>query len=158
MLTASKEHREVFSEPPLVAIRRYKNLKDILVTSKLYSGALGSDDSRGCSLFCKSRCHACKVVCYRDTFRSHKRDTCTSFRFRCNNYKACYQFIGGSSGTPKADFFHHFVGEGNHGFLEDVGVTIIDGLNGTGRQLESFWQYKLGIFAPQGLNIRQVDI
>ena len=32
--------------------------------------------------------------------------TCTPFRLRFNNYKACNRkFIGGSSGIPQADFF-----------------------------------------------------
>ena len=36
MLTDS-EHRAVFPEPPLIACRRYKNLKDILVRARLSS-------------------------------------------------------------------------------------------------------------------------
>ena len=43
------------------------------------------------------------------------------------------------------------------GILKDVSVIIIDRLNGNGRQRESFWQYKLETFAPQGLNIKQVE-
>ena len=43
--------------------------------------------------------------------------------------------------------FCHFVGEGHQGLLEDVSVTTIDRLNGSVRQRESFWQYKLDTFA-----------
>ena len=35
MLTNSEEHRKVFPEPPLIAFRRCKNLKDILVRARL---------------------------------------------------------------------------------------------------------------------------
>ena len=69
--------------------------------------------------------------------------TCTPFRTRFNNYKA--------------EFFRHFTGGAHGGFLKDVSVIIIDRLNGNGRQRESFWQYKLETFAPQGLNIKQVE-
>ena len=41
--------------------------------------------------------------------------TCTPFRTRFNNYKACgRKFYGGSSGIPQAEFFRHFTG-GAHG-------------------------------------------
>ena len=43
------------------------------------------------------------------------------------------------------------------GFLEDIKVTIIDGLNEYGRIRESFWQFKLETFAPRGLDIRLVE-
>ena len=35
MLTNSEEHGRVFPEPPLIAFRRCKNLKDILVRARL---------------------------------------------------------------------------------------------------------------------------
>ena len=41
MLTNSEEHREVFPEPPLIAFRRCKNLKDILVRARLNSEGNG---------------------------------------------------------------------------------------------------------------------
>ena len=37
MLTNSEEHRRVFPEPPLIAFRRCKNLKDMLVRARLSS-------------------------------------------------------------------------------------------------------------------------
>ena len=42
MLTNSEEHRKVFPEPPLIAFRRCKNLKDILVRARL-----NNEGSRG---------------------------------------------------------------------------------------------------------------
>ena len=38
LLTGSEEHKEVFPVPPVVAFRRCKNLKDILVRARLTSG------------------------------------------------------------------------------------------------------------------------
>ena len=43
MLTNSEEHMKVFPEPPLIAFRRCKNLKDILVRAKLSSEGDGGD-------------------------------------------------------------------------------------------------------------------
>ena len=88
--------------------------------------------------------------------------TCTPFRNRRNNYKACSRrFYGGSSGIPHAEFFRHFTGGAHEGFLKDVSVIIIDRFNCIGRQREGFWQYKLETFAPQklilSLNIKQVE-
>ena len=53
--------------------------------------------------------------------------------------------------------FPAFYRRTHEGFLKDVSVIIIDRLNGNGRQRESFWQYKLETFAPQDLNIKQVE-
>ena len=191
MLVTSEEHRKVFPEPPFIAFRRCKNLKDILVRSKLYSGDSGAYDRRGCTPCDKSRCQVCKVMCNTNIFKSHVTNkeysinfsfncdssnvvyllecnvcgvqyvgsTCTPFRTRFNNYKACNRkFNGGASGVPQADIFRHFAGEGHRGFLEDIKIIIIDRLFGNGRQRESFWQYKLDTFVPRGLNTRQVDI
>ena len=46
MLTNSEEHREVFPEPPLIAFRRCKNLKDILVRTRLSNEGNGGSDKR----------------------------------------------------------------------------------------------------------------
>ena len=43
MLTNSEEHRKVFPEPPLIALRRCKNLKDILVRARLSNEGNGGD-------------------------------------------------------------------------------------------------------------------
>ena len=40
MLTNSEEHRDVFPEPPLIAFRRCKNFKDILVRARLGLGSI----------------------------------------------------------------------------------------------------------------------
>ena len=47
MLTNSEEHRKVFPEPPLIAFRRCKNLKDILVRARLSNEGNGGNDKKG---------------------------------------------------------------------------------------------------------------
>ena len=43
ILTNSEEHREVFPEPPLIAFRRCKNLKDTLVRARLSNEGNGGN-------------------------------------------------------------------------------------------------------------------
>ena len=83
--------------------------------------------------------------------------TCTPFRLRFNNYKACSRKFNSGASVPQAEFFRHFTEEGHRGFLKDISVKIIDRLTGGNRMRESFWQYRLDCFAPKGLNTRQVD-
>ena len=83
--------------------------------------------------------------------------TCTPFRLRFNNYKACSRKFNSGASVPQVEFFRHFTEEGHHGFLKDISVKIIDRLTGGNRMRESFWQYRLDCFAPKGLNTRQVD-
>ena len=50
MLKSTDEHRRVFPDPPFIAFRRCKNLKDIFVRSKLHNVENGVCDKRGCCL------------------------------------------------------------------------------------------------------------
>ena len=70
MLTNSEEHREVFPEPSLIAFRRCKNLKDILVRARLNSEGNGGIDKKGCSRCGKSRCQVCNVMSNSEHFHS----------------------------------------------------------------------------------------
>ena len=189
MLTDSEEHREVFPEPPLIAFRRCKNLKDILVRARLNNEGNGGTGKKGCSRCGKSRCQVCNVMSNSEHFHSnidsreyrinysfncdssnvvyllectvcgvqYVGSTCTPFRLRFNNYKACSRKFTSGASVPQAEFFRHFTEEGHHGFLKDISVKIIDRLTGGNRMRESFWQYRLDCFAPKGLNTRQVD-
>ena len=47
MLTSSEGHREVIPKPPLIAFRRCKNLKDILVRARLSNEGHGGQIRRG---------------------------------------------------------------------------------------------------------------
>ena len=83
--------------------------------------------------------------------------TCTPFRLRFNNYKACSCKFNSGASEPQTEFFGRFTEEGHRGFLTDISVKIIDRLTGGNRMRESFWQCQLDCFAPKGLNPRQVD-
>ena len=83
--------------------------------------------------------------------------TCTPFRLRFNNHKACSRKFNSGASVPQVESFRHFIEEGHHEFLKDISVKIIDRLTGGNRMWESFWQYRLDCFAPEGLNTRQVD-
>ena len=162
MLTNSEEHREVFPEPPLIAFRRYKNLKDMLVRARLSNEGNGGTDEKGCSRCGKSRCQVCNVMNNCEHFHSnidsrkyrinysfncdssnvvyllectvcgvqYVGSTCTPFRLRFNNYKACSRKFNSGASVPKVEFFRHFTEEGHHGFLKDISVKIIDRLTG----------------------------
>ena len=69
MLGTSENHRKVFPELLFIAFRRCKNLKDILVRSKLYSKDSGAYDRRGYTLCDTSRYQVCKVMCNTNTFK-----------------------------------------------------------------------------------------
>ena len=189
MLTNSEEHGRVFPEPPLIAFRRCKNLKDILVRARLSNEGNGGTDKKGCSRCGKSRCQVCNVMSNSEHFHSnidsreyrinyssncdssnvvyllectvcgvqYVGSTCTPFRLRFNNYKACSRKFNSGASVPQAEFFRHFTEEGHQGFLKDISVKIIDRLTGGNRMRESFWQYRLDCFTPKGLNTRQVD-
>ena len=189
MLTNSEEHSEVFPEPPLIAFRRCKNLKDILVRARLSNEGNGGTDKKGCPRCGKSRCQVCNIMSNSEHFHSNidSREyrinysfncdssnvvyllectvcgvqnigsTCTPFRLRFNNYKACSRKFNSRASVPQVELFRHFSEEGHHGFLKDISVKIIDRLTGGNRMRESFWQYRLDCFAPKGLNTRQVD-
>ena len=189
LLTGSEEHKEVFPVPPVVAFRRCKNLKDILVRARLTSGREKVHNNRGSSCCKKSRCQVCKVMSNSDSFMSsttgkeykinysfncdssnvvylidcnvcgvqYVGSTCTPFRLRFNNYKACSRKFNLGSSVPQMEFFRHFSEEGHRGFLNDISVKVIDRLTGNDRRRESFWQYRLNTFSPMGLNTRQVD-
>ena len=176
-------------EPPLIAFRRCKNLKDILVRARLSNEGNGGTDKKGCSRCGKSRCQVCNVMSNSEHFHSnidsreyrinysfncdssnvvyllectvcgvqYVGSTCTPFRLRFNNYKACSRKFNSGASVAQAEFFRHFTEEGHQGFLKDISVKIIDRLTGGNRMRESFWQYRLDCFTPKGLNTRQVD-
>ena len=76
----SEEHRKVFPEPPLIAFRRCKNLKDILVRARLSNEGNGGTDKKGCSRCSKSRCQVCNVMSNSEYFHS----TIDSRQYRIN--------------------------------------------------------------------------
>ena len=94
--------------------------------------------------------------------------TKTKFRQRFNVYKSYFRtyarkYNEGSldrgKAVKQAGFFGHFFSEGHQGAFS-VSIKIIDGASDVYslRRKELFWQYKLGTFAPNGLNERAPDI
>ena len=80
------------------------------------------------------------------------------FRLRYNNYKSCNRkYVSGANHIPQASFHAHFA-QLDHNGMEDWSFILIDqGQNiKTTRRKESFWQHRLGTFAPDGLNEREV--
>ena len=92
----------------------------------------------------------------------------TKFRHRFNDYKSKNkQFLtrknNGTLNTgkpiPQAALHAHF-SQADHNGVCDFSFKIIDGANNLAeiRKKESFWQYKLKTFFPDGLNERDVTL
>ena len=92
-----------------------------------------------------------------------------AFRMRVNNYKSHHRkFLKLNSkgeainenAVPQLSLHSHFAQEGHGGFEADAIFTLIDSGydNVHARTRECFWQYKLNVFEPHGLNIRDVAI
>ena len=83
-----------------------------------------------------------------------------AFRLRFNNYKTQNRkFVKfGQKDVNQLELHRHFSQEDHHGFLNDALFTLIDSEqnNDLARKKEAFWQYKLNVFEPYGLNIRDV--
>ena len=110
MLTNSEEHRKVFPEPPLIAFRRCKNLKVILVRARLSNEGKGGTDKKGCCHCGKSRCQVCNVMSNSEHFHSNidSREYRINYSFNCDSSDVVYllectvcgvQYVG-STCTP----------------------------------------------------------
>ena len=90
----------------------------------------------------------------------------TTFRLRFNNYKSHFRLyerrrIEGTLGTGSPvpqQFLHSHFAQTSHCGIKDLKFTLIDSaFNDTdAKKSEHFWQYKLNVFEPQGLNVRNV--
>ena len=89
-----------------------------------------------------------------------------AFRLRFNNYKSHHRTflarqregtLGKGKSVPQRELHSHFA-KSDHRGLEDMQFTLIDSGpdNIIARKRETFWQYKLDTFEPNGLNIRNV--
>ena len=82
-----------------------------------------------------------------------------SFRSRFNNYKSAHRsFIKGNT-VKQVSFQAHFEDDKDHG-IKYWEITPIDQTDSVDdlRRRESFWQYELGTFQPNGLNERDVAL
>ena len=98
-------------------------------------------------------CKTCKL--------QYVGSTTTSFRVRFNNYKQAERYYNsGRQDKVLQKYFHSHFNEADHNGMGDWSYTLIDCAEDSLslRRKESFWQYKLGTFAPEGLNTRDVTI
>ena len=99
----------------------------------------------------KFRCSSCS--------KQNVGSNITDFRYRFNNYKCAFRKISKSGKPPKVneEHFHHFKLPEHNGMV-DWRVTLIDRANCRKkfRKRESFLQYKLNTFFPDGLSERNV--
>ena len=105
MLTNSEEHRNVFPELPLIAFRRCKNLKDILVRARLSNKGNGGTDKKGCSRCGKSRCQVCNVMSNSEHFHSNidSREYRINYSFNCDSSNVVY-----FTSAPNKESFSNF--------------------------------------------------
>ena len=165
--------KEIFGDKPMVAYRRPKNLKDVLVRAKL-KGEDSDLRDKGMKKCGKSRCQistyvheGCNFagagnayfinysfdcdsvgVIYLITCKKcaniYVGNTITSFRKRFNNHKSSLNRFGKvARGIAGEHLYAHFFESGHNG-LEDVRVPTTR---------EGLWAYKLDSFIPRGLNI-----
>ena len=85
--------------------------------------------------------------------------TCTNHTFGLNKQKRNAGTLDTGKAVPQASFFSNFFEEGHHGEYSVV-IRLIDGAQDVYslRRKELFWQYKLGLFTPNGLNERAADV
>ena len=98
-------------------------------------------------------CKGCKA------FSKQYTGSTEIFRSRFNNYKSAHRnYIKGNT-VKKASFHAHFENEKHHG-MRDWKITLIDQTESVDdlRRRESFRQYELDTFQPNGLNGRDVAL
>ena len=97
---------------------------------------------------------SCKAM-----FKKQYTGSTEGFRSRFNNYKLAHRtFIKGNT-VKQASFHAHSEYDKHHG-MSDWEITLIDQVDRVNdlRRRESFWQYKLNNFQPNGLNERDVTL
>ena len=78
-----------------------------------------------------------------------------SFRSRFNNYKSTHRSVIKGNTVKQASFHAHFEDDKHHG-ISNCEITLIDQTDSADdlRRRQSFWQYELDPFQPNGLNER----
>ena len=183
-IESSSKLKRIFPEKPLVAYRRPKSLKDILVRAKLNSQA--NPNTVGYSGPCNtSRCQTCKIMRPLQTFKSMLGATSSiKGTFRCKKMNAVYligckackkQYVGETrqalnkrvnlhrsdwkirkfNRSPVAE---HFSAAG-HSF-EDVELCVIEAKETWSdpqrKERETYWIRRLCTIQPPGINKNDV--
>ena len=182
LLTPDREHGKVFDNIPIAGFRRTKSLKDILVRAKVapiekkkgycrpYGGTrceickhvlttetFSSFSTKGEYCIKPNNLNCCSNnVVYLFLCKACSKQytgSTESFRSWFNNYKSAHRnYIKGNT-VKQAQFHAHFEDDKHHG-MSDWEITLIDQTESVGdlRRRESFWQYELDTFQPNGLN------
>ena len=106
-LHTSERLREAFSLPPLIAFRRPRNLRDILVRATLTAKTYESPGNRSCGA---ARCKTCPILMATDEFTSHKTGQVFKMKFAASckssnvvyliTCRRCGQQYVGETGQP----------------------------------------------------------
>ena len=175
-----KKHPElckIFKEPPVLAFRKPKSLKDILVRADIsprsaYNGQCQKCDSR--------RCMTCtNIQCTQKFSRTHTGEEFITYcNANCKTENIIYllecaicglQYIGetkqqiskrlnghrsDANCKPDLPLSRHFRSTGHHDSFGKLKVTIIDHKwdDKSRQERESFWIRKLETLSPNGIN------
>ena len=181
ILHITERLRTAFPSPPLIAFRRPKNLKDLLVRAQLTSARRETPGNFRCG---SVRCKTCPILLTTDVFTSHTTGEQFKVKGRasCKSYNIIYliqcrrcghQYVG-ETGQPlhnrvnghRFDILHHRTNESPVAAhfnstlhtVEDLTIMVIDQLfdqDPTLRKLrESRWIRALGTSFPRGMNLR----
>ena len=128
---------------------------------------------RGGPFHCNSKnvvylmeCRKCSIQ-YVGSSGSNKKDSDNRMRCRYNDYKSKHReflrrrdngTLGKGTAVPQTALHAHFA-QPDHNGIQDMSFKIIDCARNLTeiKKRESFWQYKLKTFLPNGLNDRNVD-
>ena len=91
MLSLGREHKEVFPETPMVAFRKPKSLKDILVRAVVKSQPMEANFCQGCNG--RSDCQVCRIMVNNDKFSNKDKSRTFNLRkgtFNCNSKIVVY--------------------------------------------------------------------
>ena len=187
-LTPDQEQQQVFNKVPIIAFRRAKSLKDILVRNNVPPVLKNEGFCGPCK---KSRREICEHIVSTDSFKSTTAQrtyfirppnlkcssknvvylfickTCSKqytgtiedFRPRFNNYRCAHRKFLKRKKEKQQSFNAHFA-EANHNGEENWEVRLIDQTANIEdlRKRESFSQHELETFKSNGLNGREVAL
>ena len=104
-------------------------------------------------LNCHDKCLVYLLTC-RACGIQYVGQTTDKFRYRWNNYKACYRRACKGAEMRQKHLHEHFMGEDHQGLEKDVEITLIDKTDTSDpTKREDFWIRTLGTMAPKGLNM-----
>ena len=185
ILQSSERLKEIFKEPPIVAFRKPKSLKQFLVRAKVNKESeVSSNDktSLGCFKLHNKNCKLCQRLVQSDNFSSSVTGRTYKIKdeINCKSKGVIYlitcgdchkQYIG-ETGTafstrhyghrsdilkkPNLPLSKHFL-QGTCSFdnISIIGFEIHKGNSRSRKQREGWWQHQLRTIQPLGINNRE---